>query len=77
MKSEEFMKFSDPMKLFSLWLNEAKDNEINDYNACCLATCDVAGIPSARMVLIKHMMIGVLFYLLIYTAVKQKNLKEM
>ena len=36
MKSEEFIKFSDPMKLFSLWLNEAKDNEINDYNACCL-----------------------------------------
>ena len=31
MKSEEFIKFSDPMKLFSLWLNEAKDNEINDY----------------------------------------------
>ena len=54
MKSEEFIKFSDPMKLFSLWLNEAKDNEINDYNACCLATCDVDGIPSARMVLIKH-----------------------
>ena len=53
MKSEEFIKFSDPMKLFSLWLDEAKNKEINDYNACCLATCDAAGIPSARMVLIK------------------------
>ena len=53
MKSEEFKKFSDPMKLFSIWLAEAKINEINDYNACCLATSDVAGIPSARMILIK------------------------
>ena len=53
MKSEEFKKFSDPMKLFSLWLDEAKNKEINDYNACCLATCDAAGIPSARMVLLK------------------------
>ncbi len=53
MKSEEFKKFSDPMKLFSLWLDEAKNKEINDYNACCLATCDAAGVPSARMVLLK------------------------
>ena len=54
MKSEEFMKFSDPIKLFSIWLADAKEKEINDYNACCLATCDVAGVPSARMVLIKN-----------------------
>ena len=53
MKSEEFKKFSNPMKLFSLWLDEAKNKEINDYNACCLATCDAAGIPSARMILLK------------------------
>jgi len=53
MKSEEFIKFSDPMKLFSSWFSEAKEKEVNDYNACCLATCDAAGIPSARMVLIK------------------------
>ena len=53
MKSEEFKKFSDPMKLFSLWLDEAKNKELNDYNACCLATCDAAGIPSARMILLK------------------------
>ena len=33
--------------------NRAKNKEINDYNACCLATCDAAGIPSARMVLLK------------------------
>ena len=53
MKREEFIKFSDPIKLFSIWLEDAKKKEINDYNACCLATCDTAGIPSARMILIK------------------------
>ena len=53
MKSEEFIKFSDPIKLFTIWLEEAKKREINDYNACCLATSDAAGIPSARMVLMK------------------------
>jgi pyridoxamine 5'-phosphate oxidase len=53
MKSEEFIKFSDPIKLFSIWLEDAKKKEINDYNACCLATSDAAGIPSARMVLMK------------------------
>ena len=53
MKSEEFIKFSDPIKLFTLWIEEAKKKEINDYNACCLATSDAAGIPSARMVLMK------------------------
>ncbi len=54
MKSEEFIKFSDPIKLFSIWLEDAKKKEINDYNACCLATSDAAGIPSARMVLMKN-----------------------
>ena len=53
MKSEEFIKFSDPIKLFSIWLEDAKKKEINDYNACCLATSDAAGIPSARIVLMK------------------------
>ena len=32
MKSEEFIKFSDPIKLFTLWIEEAKKKEINDYN---------------------------------------------
>ena len=53
MKSEEFIKFSDPLELFNLWFNEAKKKEFYNYNACCLATADVRGIPSARMVLIK------------------------
>tara|TARA_Y100001935_G_scaffold235001_1_gene218660 strand:+ start:152 stop:754 length:603 start_codon:yes stop_codon:yes gene_type:complete len=53
MKSEEFIKFSDPLKLFSLWFDEAKEKDTYNYNACCLATADVRGVPSARMVLVK------------------------
>ena len=53
MKSEEFIKFSDPLDLFAAWFKEAKDNDAYNYNACCLATADVRGVPSARMILIK------------------------
>lgn len=54
MKSEEFKKFSDPLELFNLWFNEAKKKESYNYNACCLATADTRGFPSARMILIKN-----------------------
>jgi len=54
MKSEEFKKFSDPLELFYLWFKEAKNKESYNYDACCLATADVRGIPSARIVLIKY-----------------------
>ena len=32
MKSEEFIKFSDPLKLFSLWFDEAKVKDSYNYN---------------------------------------------
>ena len=43
----------DPIKIFEQWYLEAKEKEINNPNACCLATADSLGYPSARMVLIK------------------------
>jgi len=36
-----------------LWFKEAKNKESYNYDACCLATADVRGVPSARMVLVK------------------------
>ena len=39
---------------FQLWLDEAGKNEINDPNAMSLATVDAHGMPSVRMVLLKH-----------------------
>jgi len=44
---------TDPFPLFSEWLAEATADEPNDPNAMTLATVDAAGMPDARMVLLK------------------------
>jgi pyridoxamine 5'-phosphate oxidase len=43
----------DPIALFVAWLGEAARREPNDANAMTLATVDEAGMPDARMVLLK------------------------
>ncbi len=43
----------DPFTLFDSWYAEAKQSEPNDPNAVALATADVEGRPSVRMVLLK------------------------
>jgi len=43
----------DPLSLFANWLTEAKNHEMNDPDAMCLATSTKDGRPSARMVLLK------------------------
>ena len=53
----------DPFALFDAWYAEAKDAEINDADAMCLATAAPDGRPSARMVLLKgHGPDGFVFY---------------
>ena len=42
-----------PLKLFQSWLAEAHESEPNDPTAMTVATADVDGVPSARMVLLK------------------------
>jgi len=44
---------ADPLALFHDWMEEARQSEPNDANAMTLATCTPAGLPSARMVLLK------------------------
>ena len=44
---------ADPIVLFETWLREALISEPNDANAMTLATVDEAGMPNARMVLLK------------------------
>jgi len=39
---------------FQQWLDEASEVEPNDPNAMSLATADTTGMPSVRMVLLKH-----------------------
>ena len=48
-----FMDLNDPIELFEIWMNEAKNKELNDPNALALATSNSEAIPSVRMVLLK------------------------
>ena len=48
-----FMDLDDPLKLFDIWMLEAKKTEINDPNALSLATTNSKNEPSVRMVLLK------------------------
>ena len=48
-----FLDTKDPIELFKIWMNKAKETEPNDPNALSLATSDKKGFPSVRMVLLK------------------------
>ena len=48
-----FLDIDDPIKLFKIWMDEAKKSEPNDPNALSLATSNNDNIPSVRMVLLK------------------------
>lgn len=43
----------EPVTLFSQWLKQAEELELDNPNACALATADKTGKPSVRMVLLK------------------------
>ena len=48
-----FLDLDDPIKLFKIWMDEAKKSELNDPNAVALATANDENFPSVRMVLLK------------------------
>ena len=48
-----FLDLDDPIKLFKIWMDEAKNSEPNDPNAVALATSNKNNFPSVRMVLLK------------------------
>lgn len=59
----DFTQRDDPVALFSEWLQEAQESEINDYNAVALSTVDEQGMPDIRVVLLKgHDDDGFVFY---------------
>lgn len=45
---------ADPLTLFEDWFAEAREQETNDANAMALASVGEDGMPSQRMVLLKH-----------------------
>ena len=48
-----FLDLDDPIQLFKIWMDEAKNSEPNDPNAVALATSNKNNYPSVRMVLLK------------------------
>jgi pyridoxamine 5'-phosphate oxidase len=52
LRKEDFSP--DPLIQFKLWYEEAKGSDINFPNAMTLATATGSGIPSARIVLLRH-----------------------
>ena len=58
-----FLDLNDPIKLFKVWMDEAKRSEPNDPNAVSLATSNNDNFPSVRMVLLKDFsQNGFIFY---------------
>lgn len=45
---------ANPLRQLQLWLQEALQADLRDATAMTLATADAAGVPSARIVLLKH-----------------------
>jgi pyridoxamine 5'-phosphate oxidase len=71
-----FLDLDDPIKLFKIWMNEAKKSEPNDPNALSLATSNKNNFPSVRMVLLKDFsQNGFVFYTNLNSQ-KGKDLKE-
>lgn len=50
----DFTVADEPIALFSDWLAEAKQSEVNDPTAVALASVDPDGLPNVRMVLMKE-----------------------
>ncbi len=49
----DFTAADEPLRLFAAWFAEAKSSEPVNPEAMTLATVDAAGLPNARMVLLK------------------------
>lgn len=62
-KSLDFNDVSfDPFHQFKVWLDEAIDSEVPEVNAMCLSTLGLNGFPNARIVLLKEMDHGFVFF---------------
>lgn len=49
----DIFSINDPFALFTEWMAEAREKELNDSNAMSLATVDADGHPDVRIVLLK------------------------
>lgn len=66
----------NPIKQFQRWYNEAVGAKVSEPEAMALATATKGGIPSVRMILLKHFDTeGFVFYTS-YNSRKGRELKE-
>lgn len=52
----------DPLRQFSNWFQEAVDAEAQEVNAMCLSTLGINGYPNGRIVLLKEVDHGFVFF---------------
>lgn len=63
LKSLEIKEVSiDPIRQFRVWLDEAIDAEALEVNAMCLSTIGIDGFPNGRIVLLKELDHGFVFF---------------
>ncbi|WP_208729491.1 pyridoxamine 5'-phosphate oxidase [Leptospira congkakensis] len=67
---------SDPLKLFSLWFSEAKEEGEAEPNAMSLATVNKTGQPSVRIVLLKGLIRDEFQFFTNYDSDKGKDIAE-
>jgi pyridoxamine 5'-phosphate oxidase len=65
----------DPFAIARAWLAEAEASESNDPSAMALATVDAAGMPNARMVLLKAIEAGAFVFYTNYESAKAEEIE--
>ena len=53
---------SNPIQQFQVWFDEAVDSEVCEVNAMCLSTIGTDGFPAGRIVLLKGVDHGFVFF---------------
>jgi len=66
----------DPFVQFNTWWEDAEKSELDEINAMTLATASKAGIPAARIVLLKSVTDAGFVFFTNYNSAKGKELEE-
>jgi pyridoxamine 5'-phosphate oxidase len=67
---------SNPFRQFNAWWDDALKSELDEVNAMTLATASAAGLPSARIVLLKSVSEEGFVFFTNYNSSKGKELEE-
>jgi pyridoxamine 5'-phosphate oxidase len=73
---EEADVAANPIDQFTRWWNEAVASQIDEVNAMTLATANAAGVPAARIVLLKGYNPNGFIFFTNYESDKGKNLAQ-